>query len=262
MCKINKALDIEQKTLKSGPQSRLLKCYDITAQNIDNALAFKEDIDLQTLLPRKYWDYKNVFFKKLADMLPLFCSDDYDILLLPGKQSSYSPLRRMSQNELKVLKNYLEENLAKRFICLSNSLAAASILFVKKSSGSLHLCVDYQELNDIMVKNHYSLSLIKETLKHLSQAKYFTKLDVITAFNKFRLKKKEEWKSAFFICYELYEYLVMPFDLHGAPAKFQGYINKTLQNYLDVFVSIYMDDILIYSNTLKEHKQHVHQVLE
>ena len=95
MHKINKAFNIEQKTLKSDSQSRLLKCYGITAQDIDNALTLKKNIDLQTLLPREYWNYEDVFFKKLADTLLPFHSDDYNILLLSGKQPSYSPLREM-----------------------------------------------------------------------------------------------------------------------------------------------------------------------
>ena len=117
-------------------------------------------------------------------------------------------------------------------------------------------------LIDITVKNHYLLSLIKETFKHLFQAKYFTKLDVIAAFNKLRFKEEKEWKSAFLTHYEFYEYLVMLFGFYSVSAKFQSYINKTLQNYFNVFVFVYMNDILIYSNTLKKYKQYVYQVLK
>lgn len=259
---INRALGEDQGEMDRDPSTTLLECCGITADDIDKALAPKEVVDVKSMLPEDYWIKEHVFSQKLADTLPPHRPEDYDIPLLPGKQPPYSPLRGMSQDELRVLKKYLEENLAKGFIRPSNSPAAAPILFVKKPSGGLRLCVDYRGLNDITVKNRYPLPLIKETLERLSRAKWFTKLDVIGAFNRLRLKEGEEWKSAFLTRYGLYEYLVMPFGLHGAPAKFQGYINKTLQDYLDIFCSAYMDDILIYSDTLKEHKEHVRLVLD
>ena len=101
-------------------------------------------------------------------MLLLFCSDNYNILLLSDKQSSYLPLKEMFQNELKILKNYFKKNLIKRFIHFNNSSTAVLILFIKKSLNNLYLCINYQKLNDITVKNCYLLSLIKKTLKCLS----------------------------------------------------------------------------------------------
>ena len=121
--------------------------------------------------------------------------------------------------------------------------------------------MDYRALNEMTVKNRYPLPLIRETLDRLSHARYFTKLDIIAAFNRLRMKEGEEWKTAFRTRYGLFEYLVMPFGLHGAPAFFQHYINDILREYLDIFCTAYIDDILIYSNTLGEHKGHVRKVL-
>lgn len=258
---INRALGENRNDLDPDPSATLLECCGVTARDIDKALAPKAFVEPRSILPEEYWDLEHVFSQELADTLPPHRPEDYDIPLIPGKQPPFTPLRGMSQDELKVLKKYLEENLAKGFIRLSNSPAAAPVLFVKKPSGGLRFCVDYRGLNDITIKNRYPLPLIKETLDRLSRAKYFTKLDVIAAFNRLRLKEGEEWKGAFQTRYGLYEYLVMPFGLHGAPAKFQGYINKTLQEYLDVFCSAYMDDVLIYSDNLQEHKQHIRMVL-
>jgi len=98
----------------------------------------------------------------------------------------------MSRDELLVLKKYLEENLAKGFIRVSSSPAATPILFVRKPGGGLRLYVDYRGLNDITIKNRYPLPLIRETLDRLSTAKFFTKLDIIAAFNRLRVKEGEE----------------------------------------------------------------------
>ena len=112
------------------------------------------------------------------------------------------------------------------------------------------------------MKNWYSLLLIKETLDCLCNAVIYIKLDIIAAFNHLWIAKGEEWKTAFWTRYELYEYLVMPFSLTNALSLFQHYINDTLRDYLNVFCTVYIDDILIYSNFWEEHTAHVKKVLE
>ena len=162
----------------------------------------------------------------------------------------------MSQDELKVLQKYLNDHLFKSFIQASFSSAAASVLFVHKSEEGLRFCVNYWGLNAITVKNRYPLPLIKETLNCLCNAVIYTKLDIIAAFNHLRIAEEEEWKTAFWTRYELYEYLVMPFSLTNALSSFQHYINDTLRDYLNVFCTVYIDDILIYSNFQEEHTCH------
>ena len=168
----------------------------------------------------------------------------------------------MSRAELEALKKYLEENLNKNFIRHSSSPAGVPVLFVKKADGSLQLCVDYRCLNEITVKNRYPLPLIQETLAGLSKAKWFTKLDLRGAYNLVRIAEGEEGKTAFRTRYGHFEYNVMPFGRTNAPASFQRFINDTLRDFLDVFCTAYMDDILIYPDSLAEHKVHVRQVLE
>jgi hypothetical protein len=104
--------------------------------------------------------------------------------------------------------------------------------------------------------------LVRETLMRLSKARWFTKLDVRGAYNLIRMAEGEEWKTAFRTRYGLFESLVMPFGLTNAPADFQRFINDGLTTFLDRFVTAYLDDILIYSDTLEEHRVHVRQVLE
>lgn len=111
------------------------------------------------------------------------------------------------------------------------------------------------------IKNRYPLPLIQETLMRLSKAKWFTKLDLRGAYNLVRMAKGEEWKTTFRSRFGHYEYLVMPFGLTNAPASFQHFINDTLREYLDVFCTAYIDDILIYSNSLEDHRRQVKTVL-
>ena len=144
------------------------------------------------------------------------------------------------------LKTYIKTHLKTRFIRPSKSPAGAPILFNKKSDDSLHLCVDYRGLNNLTIKNRYPLPLIKELLNRLGQAKRFIQLDLTSAYHQMRIKKSDEWKTTFQTRYGHFKYQVMPFRLSNTPASFQGYINKILADKLDIFVIVYLDDILIY----------------
>ena len=174
------------------------------------------------------------------------------------KQLIYS----LSPKNLNALQEYLEENLWKEFIWESQSSARYSILFVLKSDGSLRLCVDYWALNNITVKNSYLLPLISELQDQFQGVQWFTKFDISGAFNQIRIKEGDKWKTTFWMRSELYEYLVMPFRLTNASATFQTFINNVLREYLNQFIVVYLDDILIYFKTKKQHVQHVCRVLQ
>ncbi|CAD0043000.1 unnamed protein product [Aureobasidium pullulans] len=166
------------------------------------------------------------------------------------------------RKELKTLREYLDENLARGFIRKSESPAGYPILFAPKKDGSLRLCVDYRKINDITIKNRYPLPNIEELQDRLSKAKWFSKIDLKGAYNLIRMKEGEEWKTAFRTRYGHYEYLVMPFGLTNAPATCQMMINDTLREYLDRTVVAYLDDILIYTDgNLEQHVKDVQQVL-
>ncbi|KAI1002238.1 hypothetical protein K3495_g5966 [Podosphaera aphanis] len=116
-------------------------------------------------------------------------------------------------------------------------------------------------LNDITIKIRYPIPRIHETLSLLGKSKYFTKLDVISAFNRMCIAKGNGYLTAFRTRFGLYEYLVMPFGLANAPSLFQNYINDTLRGYVDSFCTAYIDGILIISESLEEHEKHVKKVL-
>lgn len=233
----------------------------VTIEDIDEALEQEGD-QIAIQIPEALRDYVDVFSPKKADQLPPHRSYDHEIRLDSDKKLPFGRIYSMSREELQTLRTWLDENLAKGFIRPSSSHVTSPVLFVKKPGGGLRLCMDYRALNEVSVKDRYPLPLIKETLNNLEGMRYFTKIDIISAFNNVRIKEGHEHLTAFLTRFGLFESLVMPFGLTGAPATFQRFINDALREYLDQFCSAYLDDILIYSKTKEEHTTHVRQVLE
>lgn len=159
------------------------------------------------------------------------------------------------------MKKWIDDNLRKKFIRPSQSEAASPILLIKKPGGGVRICVDYRGINNVTTKTRHPLQLIKETLDAICKAKIFTKLDVIAAFNRIRVKEGHEWLIAFITRFGLFESLVCPFGLQGAPGTFQNYINDVLHDILDIYATAYLDDILVYSENEEEHVSHVKEVL-
>ena len=222
-------------------------------KNIEKALAPQEAVNVLAKLPREYYEFAILFFWEKSNKLPSHRPYNHIIPLLSDKEPLKGLLYNISRDELLVLQKYLKEHLFKDFIQVSSSSAASSIIFVKKPEGGLCLCVNYYDLNNLTVKNHYLLLLIGETLNLLTLSVIFTKLDIIAAFNKLQMAEEEEWKTAMRTHYSLFKYLVIPFELCEASSSFQSYINDILWDCLDIFVTAYIDDILIYSKNRKDH---------
>ena len=219
-----------------------------------------KNVDLITILSPQYHKYLDIFFKKEADTLPLHQTYNYAIYLKEDAQPPVSTLYSMSYDEALKLYQYLNENLSKEFIWISHSQTVISVLFVKKFERGLCFCMNYKGLNAIIVKNHYSLSLISEIFNYLNYVKIFTKLNIISAFNKLWIKKEDETLTAFYICFNFFKYLIMLFSLCNGPASFQKYINDIFQKYLNKFCTVYLNDILIYSNNEAEHEIYIKHV--
>ena len=149
----------------------------------------------------------------------------------------------------------------KGFIQPSVSLFGAPVLFVHKKNGTLRLCVDYRALNKINIKNRYPLPRIEDLMDRLVGSCYFTKIDLHSGYHQIRIKGEDVHKTAFRTRYGHYEFLVMPFGLTNAPATFMTLMNDIFHEFLDQFVIVYLDDILIYSRTKEDHVKHVHLVL-
>ena len=219
--------------------------------------------DLLKRVPSEYYSIINVFMESNANIVAEHqASWDHEIHLEESQKAffvrNYKPL---SDQETTAMKKYIDKHLGKRFIRSSLSTAASPILVVQKPSGRLRFCIDYKALNAVTVENRFPIPLILETLGKLTGAMRYTKLDVIHAFNRIQMKEDHEWLTAFNSRYGQFEYLVMPFRLCNAPGTFQGYINKSLQEYLDVFCTAYLDNVLIYTSKNKDHASHVLQVL-
>ncbi len=159
------------------------------------------------------------------------------------------------------MKNYLTEHLNKDFILSSSASYASLILFVEKKDNSLRFCINYRKLNALIKWNHYSLLLIDETFACIQESKYLIQLNIIVMFNKLRMHSDNEDLTIFITSFNFYKYHMMSFKLINDSTFYQHYMNDVLFNYLHQFCQIYLDDIIIYSKTLKKHKQHVWLVL-
>jgi hypothetical protein len=249
------------RTVKQGK----LTLFKASLYNINKAIEAKDlkEKHLEEVIPKQYHEFLPLFSKVLADMLPPHEPNiDHEVRLKEGETPSLGPLYTMSREELVVMKEWLEDNMTKGFIRQSSSPYAAPCVFVKKPDGGLRFCIDYPNINSKTVKNRYPLPLIKETLDLLAGARIYTLLDVRGAYNPVRVQKGDEHKLAFRTRYGLFEPLVMQFGTTNAPADFQGYINDTIREALDRFASAYLDNILIYSNSIEEHEEHVKWIME
>ncbi|KAK3548457.1 hypothetical protein QTP70_013156 [Hemibagrus guttatus] len=212
-------------------------------------------------IPTCYAPFSDVFCPKRASKLPPHRPWDCAIDLLPGEPVPRGRIYPLSVPEEKAMEEYIKEALAQGYIRPSTSPAASSFFFVAKKDGGLRPCIDYRALNQITVKFRYPLPLVPAALEHLRGATIFMKLDLRSAYNLIRIREGDEWKTAFITPTGHYEYLVMPYGLANAPSVFQDFIHEVLREFLHRCVLVYIDDILIYSRSLAEHRQHVVEVL-
>jgi hypothetical protein len=154
------------------------------------------------------------------------------------------------------------ENLDKGFIAPGNAPFASPFLMARKPGGGLRFCVDYRKLNAVTKKDRYPLPLVDELMQRLGKAKIFTKLDIQQGFYRIWMSPEAEDLTTFRTRYGTFKYKVMPFGLTNGPATFQRFINEVFMDYLDNFMTAFVDNILIYSDNEVEHQEHVKKVLE
>ncbi len=234
------------------------KLEDVNLQKLSHEEILKE---VKAKLSLKYHDYLNMFDWAMTDQLFSHCFYDHKIELTDEKMSSQSHLYHMFNYKLQKMKSYLIEHLNKSFISSSLISYASFILFIEKKDDSLRFCVDYRKLNALIKWDHYSLLLIDETLACIQDSKYLTWLNIIVIFNKLWMHSKSEDLTIFIISFDFYKYHVMSFELINNSTFYQHYMNDVLFDYLHQFCQIYLDNIIIYSKTLKKHKKHVWLVL-
>ncbi|GJU27095.1 putative reverse transcriptase domain-containing protein [Tanacetum coccineum] len=206
-------------------------------------------------------DFPEVFPEDLPG-LPPTRQVEFQIDLVPGAAPVARAPYRLAPSEMKELSEQLKELSDKGFIRPSSSPWGAPVLFVKKKDGSFRMCIDYRELNKLTVKNRYPLPRIDDLFDQLQGSSVYSKIDLRSGYHQLRVREEDIPKTAFRTRYGHYEFQVMPFGLTNAPAVFMDLMNRVCKPYLDKFVIVFIDDILIYSKNKKEHEEHLKQILE
>ncbi|GJT61718.1 putative reverse transcriptase domain-containing protein [Tanacetum coccineum] len=206
-------------------------------------------------------DFPEVFPEDLPG-LPPTRQVEFHIELIPGAAPVARAPYRLAPAEMKELAEQLKELSDKGFIRPSSSPWGAPILFVKKKDGSFRMCIDYRELNKLTVKNRYPLPRIDDLFDQLQGSSIYSKIDLRSGYHQLRVREEDIPKTAFRTRYGHYEFRVMPFGLTNAPAVFMDLMNRVCKPYLDKFVIVFIDDILIYSHNEKEHEEHLKTILE
>ena len=218
-----------------------------------------QDPELQKLLD----EFRDVFRNELPDELPPQRAVDHEINTGNEASSNHNayPLSIVQlQEQIKQIDALFKHGLIQE----STSPWEAPILFVRKpkTSGEWRMCIDYRILNNKILKNAYPLSRIQDCLDRLGKTKHCTTLDLTFDYWQVRIANKDVMKTAFNTRYDKYEFLVMPFGLTNAPSTFQSLMNSILRPYIDRFVLMYLDDILIYSNSSEEHREYLRLILD
>ncbi|KAL4278247.1 hypothetical protein GQ457_03G020180 [Hibiscus cannabinus] len=210
---------------------------------------------------RTVCDFPGVFPKELSGLPP-----DREVEFLIETHADSAPVSispyQMAPKELKELKTQLQELLDRGFIRPSTSPWGAPVLFVKKKDESLRMCIDYRQLNKMTVKNKCPLPRIDDLFDQLKGATVFSKIDLRSRYYQLKVREQDVLKTAFRTMYGHYEFLVMPFGLTNAPAAFMDLMNRVFHEYLDQFVVLFIDDILVYSRTEEDHDRHLRLVLQ
>ena len=181
--------------------------------------------------------------------LPPHRDVDFGIELHPGTSPISMTPHRMAPVELQELRFQLQELLDKGFIIPSTSPWGAPVIFAKKKDKTLRLCIDYRQLNKVTIKNRYLLSRIDYLFDQLRGARVYSKIDLRTCYHQLRVREIDIPKTAFKTCNGHFEFTVMPFGLTNAPAAFMDLMHRVFQPYLDQFFIVFVNDILIYSQS-------------
>ena len=206
-------------------------------------------------------EYVDVFPDELPGLPPQRVVD-FGIELHAGTSPISMTPHSMAPVELQELRVQLQELLDKGFIRLSTSPWGARVLFAKKKDKTLRLCIDYRQLNRVTIKNRYPFPRIDDLFDQLRGARVYSKIDLHTGYHHLRVRDTDILKTTFRTRYGHFEFTVMPFGLTNVPAAFMDLMHRVFQPYLDQFVVVFVDDILIYSQSKWEHEYHLRIVLQ
>jgi hypothetical protein len=237
--------------------------YTYSQKVAEDAGRVKRERSFEEIVPEHYRHFSKVFSDAKSERLPEHQPWDHTIDLKEGAPETVrAKVYPMPPNEQQELDAFLEDNLRKGYITPSKSPMASPVFFIKKKDGKLRLVQDYRKLNDITIKNRYPLPLPADIINRLSGAKYFSKFDVRWGYTNVRIKEGDEWKAAFTTSRGLFEPRVMFFGLTNSPATFQALMNTIFADLIAKGrVAVYLDDILVFSMDLEQHRRDVNEVL-
>ncbi|MBW0562137.1 hypothetical protein O181_101852 [Austropuccinia psidii MF-1] len=234
--------------------------YDSLEELWDEEEETEEVETVIKVFPSVYHQYLDVFSKVKAEKIPPHCACDHHVKQ-EGSLPPVGVIYSLSNQESDTLRAYISENVEKGVIWSSSSSTGPPVLFDKKKDGGLCLCVDYSKLNAVTRKNKYPVPPMNQLLNVFNGSSIFSKIDLCGAYNFLRVREGDENLTALRTKYGKYDYFVTPFGLTNAPTSFQNLVNDIFQDLLDVFVVVYLDDIMVFSKCEEEHFTHVATVL-
>jgi hypothetical protein len=246
----NGLIDCAKKAVRLTPSNGKELEYVVENLAMDKAASNKivlNHVDVTSTLDiRTVSKFPDVFPEELPGMPP-DREIEFVIYLVPSTALIFKRLYRMTANQLAELKEQLQELLDKGYIRSSASPWGAPVIFVPKKDGTQRMCMDYRSLNEVTIKNNYPLPRIDDLFDQLKGSCVFSMIDLLSRHHQLKIRASDICKTAFITRYSLYEYMVMPFGLTNAPAYFIYLMNKVFMEYLDKFVVVFIDDILIFS---------------
>jgi hypothetical protein len=258
---IDFAKNVVRLTPSSGKELEYVVENLVTDKAASNRMVLNQLDAASTMDIRTVSEYPDVFPEELPGMPPDH-KIEFIIELVPSTAPIFKRPCRMAANQLAELKEQLQELLDKGYICPSASPCGAPVIFVLKKDGIQRMCVDYRSLNEVTIKNKYPLPGIDDLFDQLKGACVFSKIDLRSGYHQLKIRASDIPKTSFITRYDLYEYTVMSFGLTNAPAYFMYLMNKAFMEYLDKFMVVFIDDILIFPKNEEEHDEHLCLVLQ
>jgi hypothetical protein len=258
---INYAKKAVRLTTSSGKEMDYVAENLVTDKATSNQVVLNQLDATSTMDVRTVSEFPDVFPEELPGMPP-DCEIKFVIELVPGTAPIFKRPYRMAANQLVELKEQLQELLDKGYIHPSASPWGALVIFVPKNDGTQRMCVDYRSLNEVTIKNKYHLPRIDDLFDQLKGVCIFSKIDLRSGYHQLKIRATNIPKTAFITRYGLYEYTVMSFGLTNAPAYFMYLMNKVFIEYLDEFMVVFINNILIFSKNEEEHDEHLRLVLQ